>query len=176
VRSRQLVAESVGTALLLAAVVGSGIMGERLADGNVAVALLVGGGRVTGWPDLVAGGRILHRASGICRRSRQSSQTPLPDHSIGCTAWVIWVGYGHTHKPYTKLVDDVWFVNVGSVGKPKDGDWRGCCATLDTLARTTEFVRVEYDLPRVTSAIGASELPTESATDLETAGAQTPVR
>jgi glycerol uptake facilitator-like aquaporin len=34
------VAEGVGTALLLAAVVGSGIMGERLAGGNVAVALL----------------------------------------------------------------------------------------------------------------------------------------
>lgn len=39
-RSRPLVAEFVGTALLLAAVVGSGIMGERLASGNVAVALL----------------------------------------------------------------------------------------------------------------------------------------
>lgn len=37
---RRLVAELVGTALLLAAVVGSGIMGERLAGGNVAVALL----------------------------------------------------------------------------------------------------------------------------------------
>ena len=37
---RALVAELVGTALLLAAVVGSGIMGERLAGGNVAVALL----------------------------------------------------------------------------------------------------------------------------------------
>jgi glycerol uptake facilitator-like aquaporin len=33
-------AEAVGTALLLAAVVGSGIMGERLAGGNVAIALL----------------------------------------------------------------------------------------------------------------------------------------
>ncbi len=39
-RSRPLVAEFVGTAMLLAAVVGSGIMGERLANGNVAVALL----------------------------------------------------------------------------------------------------------------------------------------
>src|SRR5215468_3966217 len=37
---RALAAECVGTALLLAAVVGSGIMGERLAGGNVAVALL----------------------------------------------------------------------------------------------------------------------------------------
>lgn len=37
---RRLVAEAIGTAMLLAAVVGSGIMGERLAAGNVAVALL----------------------------------------------------------------------------------------------------------------------------------------
>lgn len=37
---RRLVAEAVGTALLLAAVVGSGIMGDRLAGGNVAIALL----------------------------------------------------------------------------------------------------------------------------------------
>src|SRR6202163_5005336 len=37
---RRAVAEALGTAFLLAAVVGSGIMGERLAGGNVAVALL----------------------------------------------------------------------------------------------------------------------------------------
>ncbi len=39
-RARRITAEAVGTALLLAAVVGSGIMGERLAGGNVAIALL----------------------------------------------------------------------------------------------------------------------------------------
>src|SRR5687767_2194758 len=38
--ARRLVAEGAGTAFLLAAVVGSGIMGERLAGGNVAMALL----------------------------------------------------------------------------------------------------------------------------------------
>ena len=38
--SQRLTAEGVGTAMLLAAVVGSGIMAERLAGGNVAVALL----------------------------------------------------------------------------------------------------------------------------------------
>jgi glycerol uptake facilitator-like aquaporin len=37
---RRLVAESIGTALLLAAVVGSGIMAERLSGGNGAIALL----------------------------------------------------------------------------------------------------------------------------------------
>jgi glycerol uptake facilitator-like aquaporin len=49
--SRRIVAEGVGTALLLATVIGSGIMAERLAGGNVAVALLAntiatGGGLV----------------------------------------------------------------------------------------------------------------------------------
>lgn len=38
--ARRLVAEALGTAILLATVIGSGIMGERLASGNVAVALL----------------------------------------------------------------------------------------------------------------------------------------
>ena len=37
---RRAVAEALGTAFLLAAVVGSGIMGERLAGGNIAIALL----------------------------------------------------------------------------------------------------------------------------------------
>ena len=38
--ARRIAAEGVGTAFLLAAVVGSGIMGERLSGGNVAIALL----------------------------------------------------------------------------------------------------------------------------------------
>ncbi len=38
--SRRLVAEALGTAFLLATVIGSGIMGERLAGGNVAITLL----------------------------------------------------------------------------------------------------------------------------------------
>jgi glycerol uptake facilitator-like aquaporin len=39
-RARRFVAETVGSALLLAAIVGSGVMAERLAGGNVAIALL----------------------------------------------------------------------------------------------------------------------------------------
>lgn len=38
--TRRATAEAVGTALLLAAVVGSGITGERLADGNGVITLL----------------------------------------------------------------------------------------------------------------------------------------
>ncbi|HTC34418.1 MAG TPA: MIP/aquaporin family protein [Bryobacteraceae bacterium] len=38
--ARRVTAEAIGTGLLLASVVGSGIMGERLAGGNIAIALL----------------------------------------------------------------------------------------------------------------------------------------
>ncbi len=81
--------------------------------------------------------------------------------------------FGHTHKPYTKLVDDVLFLNVGSVGKPKDGDRRSCYAILDTSVPEARFVRVEYDLATATAAIRHSELPHEFAADLERGGAPT---
>jgi len=76
--------------------------------------------------------------------------------------------FGHTHRPYTKLVDDVLFVNAGSVGKPKDGDWRACYAILEPAATTpVEFVRLEYDIERAMAAIrGTNELPVEFAEDL----------
>jgi diadenosine tetraphosphatase ApaH/serine/threonine PP2A family protein phosphatase len=68
-------------------------------------------------------------------------------------------------------VDDVLFLNAGSVGKPKDGDWRARYAVLDTSTVAAEFVRIEYELPKVTAAIRGSELPHDFATDLERAGA-----
>ena len=45
---RKLLAELIGTALLLAVVIGSGIMAERLAGGNVAIALLANTGATVG--------------------------------------------------------------------------------------------------------------------------------
>lgn len=81
--------------------------------------------------------------------------------------------FGHTHKPYTKRVDDVLFVNAGSVGKPKDGDWRACYIVLDTSNHATpvEFIRVPYDVAREAAAIRASALPDKFAVDIETGGA-----
>jgi putative phosphoesterase len=83
--------------------------------------------------------------------------------------------FGHTHRPYTKLVDGVLFVNAGSVGKPKDGDWRACYALLEpTAAQPVTFVRLEYDVSTVAAAIRASELPDHFALDIEQGGAPVP--
>jgi predicted phosphodiesterase len=34
------------------------------------------------------------------------------------------VAFGHTHVPWHRVIDGIDFVNTGSVGRPKDGDWR----------------------------------------------------
>jgi len=81
--------------------------------------------------------------------------------------------FGHTHKPYVKTVDGVTFVNVGSVGKPKDGDWRACYAVLDTAnGPSVQFRRLEYDVKAAAAAVRATELPEEFAFDIETGGAR----
>jgi len=77
--------------------------------------------------------------------------------------------FGHTHRPYIKNVDGVTFVNAGSVGKPKDGDWRACYVLLDQ--GTPSFRRVEYDVASAAAAIRATSLPHEFAIDIETGGA-----
>jgi putative phosphoesterase len=82
------------------------------------------------------------------------------------------IAVGHTHTPYVKRVDGVMFLNVGSVGKPKDGDWRACYAVLETgEAPTATFRRVTYDVTGAASAIRATDLPHEFAADIETGGA-----
>lgn len=82
------------------------------------------------------------------------------------------VAFGHTHKPWHRSVEGVHFVNTGSVGRPKDGDWRAGYARveMDGEAVGVEFVRVEYDLERAVAAIRQSELPDEFARYLETGG------
>ena len=81
--------------------------------------------------------------------------------------------FGHTHKPWQRVVDGVTFVNTGSVGRPKDGDPRAGYVILDvTAARTVaEFIRVAYDVEEAAAGILASTLPREFADFLRTGGA-----
>jgi predicted phosphodiesterase len=87
------------------------------------------------------------------------------------------IAFGHTHKPWTRLVDGVRFVNAGSVGRPKDGDPRACYVIVDLgdEGRRVEFVRVDYDLDRAAEGIRKSALPQEFAEVLRTGGIVAPV-
>jgi len=81
--------------------------------------------------------------------------------------------FGHTHKPWHRVVEGVQFVNTGSVGRPKDGDPRAGYVLLTTegAAVRVEFVRVAYDVDEAARGIRDSELPSEFADFLKSGGA-----
>jgi putative phosphoesterase len=70
---------------------------------------------------------------------------------------------GHTHIPYEVKNENIWVVNPGSVGMPRDGDPRASYALLDTDTREVRFERVSYDvdvmLARLAELLG-KERPT----------------
>ena len=52
-----------------------------------------------------------------------------------------------------------YFINVGSVGQPRDGDWRACYAVYDLERKLVVFRRVEYDIEQTQDKIHAAGLP-----------------
>jgi diadenosine tetraphosphatase ApaH/serine/threonine PP2A family protein phosphatase len=82
------------------------------------------------------------------------------------------IAFGHTHLPWRREVSGIHFVNTGSVGRPKDGDWRAGYVLAEMGKGTigVEFVRVEYDVEAAIRAIRESDLPDEFADYLRTGG------
>jgi diadenosine tetraphosphatase ApaH/serine/threonine PP2A family protein phosphatase len=82
------------------------------------------------------------------------------------------LAFGHTHLPWYAEVQGVHCVNTGSVGRPKDGDWRAGYVMLDVEDGCVgaQVIRVEYDVDRAARAILASELPHDFAMFLRTGG------
>jgi putative phosphoesterase len=90
---------------------------------------------------------------------------------------------GHSHKPYHRILEIAegkfkHIVNIGSVGKPKDGDPRGCyvilivnenSSSLNKDSIQVQFRRVEYDVEASAKAIEESPLPNEFAERLRSA-------
>lgn len=91
--------------------------------------------------------------------------------------------FGHTHKPYHRILDastesEVHFkhaINIGSVGKPKDSDNRGGYVILNIDedasiknkdAISVEFVRFDYDIEKAAKAVEESSLPNAYADNL----------
>ncbi len=60
---------------------------------------------------------------------------------------------GHTHIAYEVKRENLWVVNPGSAGMPKDGDPRASYAMLDTVKRQVEFRRLAYDVELMLSEL-----------------------
>jgi putative phosphoesterase len=64
---------------------------------------------------------------------------------------------GHTHFPYELRIGNTCVVNPGSVGLPRDGNWRASYAVLED--GKLSFRRVEYDAEQTIRAVDDSPLP-----------------
>ena len=69
---------------------------------------------------------------------------------------------GHTHLPYHRVVEGIHVVNVGSVGKQKDGDPRARYALIDFRGEVSvEFRQVSYPVEETITALVDGGLPME---------------
>jgi predicted phosphodiesterase len=91
--------------------------------------------------------------------------------------------FGHTHKPYHRILNDGsegkdhfrHAINIGSVGKPKDGNPQGGYVLLhindkssiiDKNTIQVEFMRFDYDIKKAAKAVEDSRLPNAYAESL----------
>jgi putative phosphoesterase len=77
---------------------------------------------------------------------------------------------GHTHIPgifpedltmqKSKVTrENRYIINVGSVGQPRDGNWKLSFGIFDTTAWTYQLIRSEYDVQAASEKITAADLP-----------------
>ena len=52
-----------------------------------------------------------------------------------------------------------YLINPGSIGQPRDGDWRAAFAVFDVARRVAEFYRTAYDLPQTQEKMQKAGLP-----------------
>lgn len=88
--------------------------------------------------------------------------------------------FGHSHKPYHRIINtgvngENYFrhaINIGSVGKPKDNNPKGCyvlltinadCSVTNKETLQIDFIRFEYDVEKAAKAVEESPLPNEFA-------------
>jgi putative phosphoesterase len=90
--------------------------------------------------------------------------------------------FGHTHKPYHRVLKDTdgnnrfrQAINIGSVGKPKDGNpqagWviltiNDHSSTSDADSVRSELIRFDYDIEKAAKAVEDSPLPNDYAESL----------
>lgn len=74
---------------------------------------------------------------------------------------------GHTHIAFARRINGLFVVNDGSVGRPKDGDWRASWALLEVdKDLKVSLRRCAYDLAPLKEAYLKSGLPKELLRDL----------
>lgn len=69
--------------------------------------------------------------------------------------------HGHTHFQGSIHYKDILLINPGSVGQPRDGDWRGSYLLIETQGNEARYVfgRVKYEVEKVVKQLERYNLP-----------------
>lgn len=67
--------------------------------------------------------------------------------------------WGHTHYSIVTKLNDVLLLNPGSVGQPRDGDWRSSYAIFDTQTGDIELRRTSYKIDCAIKKAKAESFP-----------------
>lgn len=70
------------------------------------------------------------------------------------------------HYEYPLQANARYLINPGSVGQPRDGDWRAAFAVYETESRLVSYWRVPYDVEKAQQRILKADLPQRLATRL----------
>jgi putative phosphoesterase len=67
--------------------------------------------------------------------------------------------FGHSHLPFSRQVDDIWFINPGGAGKQDDGDSTASYAILEVNPLEVNHYRAAYNVEKAAAAIRENGLP-----------------
>lgn len=70
---------------------------------------------------------------------------------------------GHTHRQVVNQSEEYYYVNPGSVGQPRDGDYRAAYAIIDLATNQIELKRIEYDIDFIVSEMKQAGFDTRIA-------------
>ena len=85
-----------------------------------------------------------------------------------CIRWNQTSSLGSVRFQLPLRLNNRYLLNPGSVGQPRDGDWRAAFAVFDSDSWIVSFYRVPYNLRMAQEKIIAANLPQRLATRLAT--------
>lgn len=68
---------------------------------------------------------------------------------------------GHSHVPFSRKVNNTWFINPGSVGRQDDGDYRASYALLELAPESLQVThrRLDYNIKATLDEMERKDLP-----------------
>ncbi|MFQ5979078.1 MAG: metallophosphoesterase family protein [Candidatus Heimdallarchaeota archaeon] len=126
----------------------------------------VGIAMLHGCPNTVCREQMSEVNSYLPQNKAQANKLAIMDFLVHNKAQILISG--HTHLAYKiEVAPGLVALNSGSVGQPRDGDPRACCATIEIEngeISAIDFHRVEYDILETQKPVrGESELPASLA-------------